>query len=79
MLGLAGDGLVVMTWAVLVLVFQDWVIRLDSAIRRLASGHMHRPPDAETERHRLVVTARVLLFVGAAAFVAGAFTGGRLT
>ena len=73
MLGIREDGLVIMAWAIGVLVFQDWVIHLDGAIRRIVSGEFYRPPDYEADRRRLTLTARVLLGVGCLAFVAGAF------
>jgi hypothetical protein len=73
MLGIREDGLVIMAWAIGVLLFQDWVIHLDAAVRRIVSGQTYRPADEETERRRLLVTARILLVVGGVAFVVGAF------
>ena len=76
MLGIREEGLVIMAWSIVVLVFQDWVIHIDAAIRRLVSGALYRPPNPDAERHRLVLVARVLLGVGGVAFVGGAVLRG---
>ena len=72
MLGIEEIGLVVVVWAVSAIIFRDWVVSFDLAMRERATGDRSADHVVDEQRRLLDRTARVMLALGLLVFLAGA-------
>lgn len=72
MLGLEELGLVVVVWGVSAMVFRDWVVKFDLAMRERVTGDYFPDQVIQEQRRLLDRTARLVLAVGLAVFLVGA-------
>lgn len=71
MLGIEEIGLVTVVWGVSALIFRDWVVRFDLALRERATGDYITDQVVEEQRALLDRTARIMLGIGLAVFALG--------
>ena len=72
MFGIEELGLVVVVWGVSAIVFRDWVVKFDLAMRERATGDHFPEQVIEEQRQLLERTARIMLALGLVVFLAGA-------
>jgi len=78
MLGIEEIGLVVVVWGVSAIIFRDWVVRFDLAMRERVTGEVTTDAVVDQQRDLLERTARGMLAAGLMVFAIGAamhFTG----
>jgi len=64
MLGIEEIGLVVVVWGVSAMVFRDWVVKFDLAMRERVTGDCFTEKVIEEQRRLLDRTARMVLARG---------------
>ena len=70
-LGIEELGLVIVIWGVTSLVFRDWVVRLDLAIKERVTGDYFTEQAIQEQRDLLEKTGRLVLALGLLTFAAG--------
>jgi hypothetical protein len=71
MLGFEELGLIIVIWGVASLLFRDWVVRLDLALKERVTGDYFTEEAIEEQRNLLEKTGRVVLALGLVTFAAG--------
>jgi len=71
MLGIEEIGLVVVVWGVSAMVFRDWVVKFDLAMRERVTGDFFTEKVIEEQRRLLDRTARMVLAAGLVVFFVG--------
>ncbi|HEY8739175.1 MAG TPA: hypothetical protein VIN56_01100 [Candidatus Dormibacteraeota bacterium] len=74
MLGIEEIGFVVVTWGVTSLIFRDWVVRFDLAMRARITGDSYSDEVVAEQQQLLERTGRIVLAVGLVVFAAGVGT-----
>lgn len=71
MLGIEELGFAVVVWGVSSLLFRDWVVKFDLALRERVTGDYFGEAAIEEQRRLLEKTARIVLASGLVVFAAG--------
>ncbi|MFN2464755.1 MAG: hypothetical protein ABR598_00640 [Candidatus Dormibacteria bacterium] len=71
MLGIEELGFVVVVWGVTSLLFRDWVVKFDLALRERVTGDFFTESAIEEQRVLLEKTGRLVLAAGLVVFAAG--------
>jgi hypothetical protein len=72
MMGIEEIGLVVVVWGVSAIIFRDWVVKFDLAMRERVTGDFFTEEHIDEQRRLLDRTARIVLVLGLLVFLAGA-------
>jgi hypothetical protein len=72
-LGIEELGLVVVIWGVTSLLFRDWVVKFDLALRERVTGDYFNEAAIEEQRRLLEKTGRLVLAAGLVLFAVGAW------
>ncbi|MEA2683510.1 MAG: hypothetical protein QOK05_1838 [Chloroflexota bacterium] len=71
MLGIEEMGFVTVVWGVTSLLFRDWVVKFDLALRERLTGDYFNEQAIEEQRALLEKTGRIVLAAGVVVFAIG--------